>query len=33
MVSRPHHTPQVFVNSKTAEVRELLLQSRCENEK
>lgn len=33
MVSRPHQTPQVFVNSKTAEVRELLLQSRCENEK
>ena len=33
MVSRPHQTPQVFVNSKTVEVQELLLQSRCENEK
>ena len=33
MVGRPHQTPQVFVNSKTSEVQELLLQSRCENEK
>ncbi len=33
MVGRPHQTPQVFVNSKTVEVQELLLQSRCENEK
>lgn len=32
-VGRPHQTPQVFVNSKTGEVQELLLQSRCENEK
>lgn len=33
MVGRPHKTPQVFVDSKTVEVQELLLQSRCENEK
>ena len=33
LVGRPHQTPQVFVNSKTGEVQELLLQSRCENEK
>jgi hypothetical protein len=33
MAGRPHQTPQVFVNSKTVEVQELLLQSRCENEK
>ena len=33
MVDRPHQAPQVFVNSKTGEVQELLLQSRCENEK
>ena len=32
MVGRPHQAPQVFVNSKTGEVQELLLQSRCENE-
>ncbi len=33
MAGRPHQTPQVFVDSKTVEVQELLLQSRCENEK
>ena len=33
MVGRPHQAPQVFVNSKTGEVQELLLQSRCKNEK